>query len=55
MKSSDLESRVEHLEELNRWHLNAMNTLVMMNDMHGKTKNILDVTSVFEDIIEVSD
>jgi len=51
MKSSDLESRVEHLEKLNRWHMNAMNILILMNEKHRATKDNPDVTSIFEDTV----
>jgi diguanylate cyclase (GGDEF)-like protein len=46
-KSSDLEVRITHLEEQNRWYMYAMETLVSMSDMHGEAKINRDPLKIF--------
>jgi len=46
MKTSNLETRIEHLEQLNRWHINATNILIAMSEVYGKTNDHRDITSI---------
>ncbi len=48
MKLSELEARVEHLEKLNRWHMDAMNTLILMSEVYGKREEIRNIDLILE-------
>lgn len=46
-KSSNLQARITHLEEQNRWYMYAMESLVSMSDMHGEAKRNRDPLKIF--------
>lgn len=42
-----LEQRIEYLEKINRWHMDALEMLASMGDMHGDVNKKRDLTNIF--------
>ncbi len=45
---SYLHKRVEHLESINRWHLDALGTLTSMQEAYGDVSQLRDPLKIFE-------
>jgi signal transduction histidine kinase/ActR/RegA family two-component response regulator len=43
-----LQERVEHLEQLNRWHLDAMNMLISMSEGYGKCEEVRNTQTILQ-------
>ena len=42
-----LQERVEHLENVNRWHMDALGMLAAMGDIHGDANENRDPTNIY--------